>query len=450
MVLSNSKKAIKEKIINLTPDRFKQGYSRLALKNGFYQTLTTISSRFGGLILTIILARMLMPELFGLYSLALGTILLFVSLADFGFNQTLVKFISQELGRDNPQKAKSYFNYIFKYKLILLSMVMVASLLLSNFLAVDYYQKPIFLSLLLGVVYIFSMSLLTFFDSVFNAANDFKVPFYKEFLSQILRIILVPIFVIFSVKLFVSQDAILATIFAALSITYLLTLLFIYFIAKKHLRFLSQKTISLNKPEKNNVNKFLLALSVTFLSGLFFGYVDIFILGRLISAEFIGYYKAAFNLVGSISGLIAFPAVLLPIFSRLSGKRLENGLNSSKKYILWLSFAFFILCILFSRSIIYYIYGSNYLDSLIFFRILLLLILVLPITSAYENYFFAKKKPMVVTKYLIISTIFMIALSYLSIVYFIKYGESMAVLSVCCVAVAIRYLYLFALMLTRK
>ena len=49
----------------------KESLTEETMKNSFYNMTGTIVSRIGGLILTVILARFLLPELFGIYSLVL-------------------------------------------------------------------------------------------------------------------------------------------------------------------------------------------------------------------------------------------------------------------------------------------------------------------------------------------------------------------------------------------
>ncbi|MCX8194473.1 MAG: flippase, partial [Candidatus Pacearchaeota archaeon] len=54
----------------------KGSVTKQALKNSFYQFFLSVISRFGGLVFTIIVARLLFPDLFGLYNLALTIVLL--------------------------------------------------------------------------------------------------------------------------------------------------------------------------------------------------------------------------------------------------------------------------------------------------------------------------------------------------------------------------------------
>ena len=69
------------------------GNTGQAIKNSGWTTATILVSKIGSLIFTIITARLLMPELFGLYSLALSTISLFALFSDLGIGQSLIKFV---------------------------------------------------------------------------------------------------------------------------------------------------------------------------------------------------------------------------------------------------------------------------------------------------------------------------------------------------------------------
>jgi len=92
--------------------------------------------------------------------------------------------------------------------------------------------------------------------------------------------------------------------------------------------------------------------------GLFLGYIDMVLLGRFIDVEFIGYYSAAFHLIGAASALLGFSIVLFPIFSRLKGERLKRSLKKSIKTVLPLSIFIAILIMFFSPLIIKIICGG--------------------------------------------------------------------------------------------
>ena len=186
------------------------GYSGMAAKNAIYSFLTSAVGKVGSLIFTALiigstflvklfslfsieLKPLLTPELFGLYSLALSTIILFAGFSDLGIGSALVKYISE-----HNKNSKGYIFYLAKQKVILTTIVALALMASSYFLANDYYQKPIFLALLAGSIYIIGANLLGFISGFFQAENNFRIIFYRETIFQILRLIIVPIAIIYS------------------------------------------------------------------------------------------------------------------------------------------------------------------------------------------------------------------------------------------------------------
>lgn len=93
------------------------GETGVALKNSVYQFLTNLTTKVGSLIFTIILARILMPELYGNYSLALATILIFAAISDLGIGNSLIRFVSREIGRRNWKKQDLTQNILQRLRL---------------------------------------------------------------------------------------------------------------------------------------------------------------------------------------------------------------------------------------------------------------------------------------------------------------------------------------------
>ena len=82
--------------------------SQQVAKSSFYNLLTAIISRGGALIFTFFLARLLLPEGFGIYSLALAIILFLQSLIELGTNSALLKYVPENI--HNPGLAKVYLS----------------------------------------------------------------------------------------------------------------------------------------------------------------------------------------------------------------------------------------------------------------------------------------------------------------------------------------------------
>ncbi len=437
-------------ILSMIKHRKFKGYTGLAVKNTIYDLMKTVTAKLGSLVLMIFLARVLLPELFGYYSLAIATILFFVSFTDLGIKPTLIKFVSRCLRRNKNGIAKSYVIYLAKIKFYLVVVVLLVLSILSKFIAEVYYQKPLFLALLAGSIYILSIGFIDFLDSIFQSVNNFKHSFYKELFFQISRIILIPTVIIVAFKYPFSTEVNIFLIISTLSLCYLLTLGFFFFLLRRNISFLKVKPARISKKEKRKINRFMLPLTVTALSGVFFGYLDMLMLGRFVLAEYIGYYHAAFSLMGTFVPLISFSVVLYPLFSRISGKRLERALKKSVNITLLLGIISMFFIFILAPQIIQIIFGKEYISAAPLLRIFSLFLISAPLISMYSSYTIAKGRPGVVAKLLIISTLLNLVLNFILITGLLKYSQNAAIIGAGIATLISRYVHLAGLILARK
>lgn len=423
------------------------GNTGQAVKNSTFQFSTTVISKVGSLIFTVILARILLPELFGLYSLALSTILIFASLADLGIDSTLVKFISSS---KNDYKSKAYFSYLLRFKIKTSLIFGGLLMLLAKFLSYNYYNKPeIYLALFGGSIYLILIGLTGFFEGVFQGVNNFKKGFHKEIILQTSRLVIVPILVLLLLKFF-PRAINLFVIILGLSFSFLISLVFLYFSAKKSIGFLKIKTEELKSSEKKNLIKFIIALSAVTVSGTFFGFIDIFILGRYVEAEFIGYYRVAYSLITSAIPLITFSGALFPLFSRIKGKRLKRGLNKSLRLTLLMAIPSAILTFFLSPFIVRFVFGEAYLPSINVLKIFSVLMIIIPLVSLYSSFLVSQNRPKKVAQSLIASTFVNIILNYVLIFALLSYGPIYAVYGATIATIISKVFYLVMLIVYRR
>lgn len=441
-----------KEIINRLLKRDFSGNTGLAIKNSTFQLSANLVAKAGSFLFTIIVARLLMPELFGLYSLTLSTILIFNALSELGVSETVIRFVSRELSK-KTNKAKRYIFYLGKVKFLLVIISSALLLLTARYISESFYQKPIFLALVAGTLYIASLQLVGFFKSLLESANNFSSVFKREIVVQISRLILVPLSILILLKYSLGHEIGLMLIVLSLSLSFLLASIFLFFDLKKV--FAKEKISSnpkdLTKEERSKVRKFLVATAALALSGIFFGNIDKVMLGRFVQPEFIGYYTAAFSIIGAVTPLIGFSSIaLLPIFSRLKDKRLERGFKKSVRTIFVLSIGAFIATLLFSYIAILILYGRAYLPAVNILRIASLLLFVLPFISIYQSYFISQAKPTLLVKYLLLSTVVNIALNYGFIVYLLPYGNLAAVYGVAAATIISQIFYLGGLIIGRR
>ncbi len=424
------------------------GNTGLVIKNSLYQFSTNLVTKIGSLIFMIFLARMLMPELFGLYSLALSTILIFVAFSELGIPHTLIRFVSKKFGKNkNP---KSYVVYLAKLKLFLTFVSILILIISAKFISDNYYQKPIFLALIAGLLFILFVAFAGFLQAILIASNNFKGIFYREIVFQIIRLTIIPLLILFSLKQFFSDEFLLFFIILFLSFSYLISSIFLLFFSKNKLKYLTEKKKEISFLEKKKVNKFMLPISATVVTAAFFGYIDMIMLGRFVLPEYIAYYRVALIFALTLIPLITFSTVLLPIFSKLKNKQLERGFKKSISITFSLSLILALFVFLLSPFIINIIYGKDYANSINILRFFSLLLIIVPLASIYESYFTAKGKPIIIAKLLIISVIINVILNFLAIFLLIDYGNLSVVYGVAGATIISRYFYMFGLILMKR
>jgi len=427
------------------------GTSGQALKNSSLEISNNLVVKAGSFLFTIIIARMLLPELFGLYSLALGTIILFASFADLGMGSAAITYISRKLSQNKPLDAKKYFKTLLKWKIFLSLFASILIVSLSYYLANSYYNKPIFFALLTGGLYLPVITLTNFLTSVFKASNDFKRPLIKEIFLQILKLTIVPLGIFLILKMSLKVEIMLLIILGTLIFCYLLSFFLLIYLMEKKLAFLKAKNIRMKKSEKKNLIKFILPLSAIVLSGAFFGYIDMFMLGHYVSSEFISYYSSSFNLIAAASVLVgSFAVALFPLFSRVRGKSLQNLLRKSRNAVFVLSLFAAIFTIFAAYWVIKIIYGESFLPATLFLQFFSVLIVILPIIAIYNNYYVSQRKTSILAFILIGSTILTIILNLIGINYGLRFSEYYAVLGACIATIISKLVCLLALFAFRK
>ncbi len=396
-----------------------QSLSQQTIKNSFWNFSSSLITRAGALLFTIILARFLSPEKFGIYNLVMSISFIFMIFFHSGINETFLRYFSNALGKQDKKKTLSYFHYLLKIKFIGSGIFSLALLFLAYPLAYYIFKKPIlFFPLLLASFYIFVFSFEEFFSIIFFALKKVKYVAVKEIILQFSRI-LISLLVFLSIA---SAYYILGIIFG-LIIASIFVLFFVLYHIRKFLPYLFKKNGKIGEKDKKRIIKFLIYIAIGSISFTFFGYIDILMLGLLIKdASFIGYYRSAFILVSSIGGLLTFSHVLLPIFVQIKKQRLQRAFNKVFRYSIILTIPATIGIILFSKYIIRAIYGYNYLPASILLYSLAPLIFLGCIVALFLNLFSALEKPRVYLPLLISIIIFNIFLNYILIIWLSSYS----------------------------
>ena len=223
------------------------------------------------------------------------------------------------------------------------------------------------------------------------------------------------LFSVFAI-LALSDKIIISGIFLAFFISSLITLILEYFILlKKDKSLLCGNKGVFDKSKINSYWKFM-ALATVFLS--IFGSIDILMLGRAVSSEYLGYYRASLSLVVSIASLFSLSTIFLPIFTQISGKRFNRGFQKTLRYILMISIPATVGVIFISNYLIKAFYGDAYLTGTSAVYFLSSLIITSPIIGLYSIVLQSKEKSKIVSNSIIIALVVNIVLNLISVFVF--------------------------------
>ena len=436
-----------------TARRFKKrdfsGNAGKAIRNSTWQIGITLVSKIGSIAFIIIIARLMAPELYGLYGLALSTILLIGVFSDFGIGTALITFISKTRDK-SPAKAKGYYSYLTICRIALVVFSSIILLALAGWLANTYYQKPIYYALLAGAIYLPIATFSGHLGSIFISGNNFRPQFIKEIIIQVSRLVVIPILIIYFLAETTSIESYLWWVIIALSFCYGLGWAYQWRASRKDL-VIKTKIKSLSKKDKKRVLRFIIPLSITAFSGVFFGYIDQIMLGHYVESQFIGFYQAAFNLITSASAIISFSAVaVFPIFARLKSKQLERGFKRTRNITLLVSVLAAAFTFLLAPILIKIIYGAPYSTAINYLRILSLLLISFPLINLHITYYTSQERTKIISILLILSTILNIVLNYVFINIGLSHSMFHAVMGACVATIISRYTYLTGLIISKR
>ncbi|MBU1136559.1 MAG: oligosaccharide flippase family protein [Nanoarchaeota archaeon] len=412
-------------------------------KNSFWELISKIIEKIGAVVFTIILARFLLPESFGAYSLTISVALIFIAAINYSVDRTMMKYVSDALGKKRKSLASAYFKYIFKKKVMFSLIASILLIILSYPLAVYVFKKPfLFPSLLISGAYIFVLALESSYESLFYVFKKVKGKAIKETFKQFFRIS--TILIIF---LFIAKSYYVVGVIFGLILTSIFVLIFIRKYMEKSAFFIFKKEAKVKIDKKRVTGFFYYMLLISFI-GTILSYTNVVLLGIFLpDSMYIGLYSSAIALIWGLTGMLNLSSVFLPVFTQIKEKNLEVGFNKILRYslILTVPAAFGILAL--SRYIIFFIYGESYLEASIILSVMAFMIIEGVNGSIIFTLFSAKEKLKYFTK-IIAYTFFMnITLSIILIKVILSYTNSQLLASTGAAVSALISNYFFFILL---
>ena len=298
---------------------------------------------------SVIIARSLGAESFGIYILAMAVIYFFETIALLGAENTLVKFVSQFRAQADAPRLRGTMFFCFAL-VSMVSVLVCASLLATKgVLAQRIFDKP----QLTPVLAIMALSIPLSNCLTMQLASLRGVKLIKY--SVLVRQLLMPLFQLAAVILAV----LLGYHLQGVAWAYVITTLFGatcggYFLLRNFPELLQRgSTIS----EPRTIASFSLPLLLSAILNRIIGRVDIFLLGYYLPAQLVGIYGVAKRFLPLIQiPLGAFNNIFAPVisdlFARGEHEELRRQFQTVTKWVCTLSLPIFTLITFFSKELL--------------------------------------------------------------------------------------------------
>ena len=425
----------------------KRSLAKTVIKNSFFNSLTGAISKIGGFIFVIIIARALFPEIFGVYSLTMAIIGVFISLSELGLVGAMHRYVSESLGKKNGKKeARSRFLFLFKYKFIISLFVSILLFVTAELISSIFNEPLMTLPLRIASIYLFVTFLYEFFSSVFIPLKKLKYVTVVEIVLQVSRLVFLFLFFF----LYKSVE----TIFFILILSSTTALLTAIFILKAKYPFLI-KGKKVHVPRKRILTfsgfMYLGALGI-----MLFGSIDKLMLGYFLPLEFIAYYTLMLTLITSVFAVVGLPAVLLPVYTQLKKNVLEKAFQKTTRWASLIAVPMAVGLAYVSVPAIIIIYGAQYVpnEPRIIFQITAaifsLVIIEGVLSTNYTVLLNSREKEKYPAMLMIIASILNVVLNGVLIYYLVSIKPALGLIGAASATIASRYLFLESLIIFAK
>ncbi|QMU61458.1 MAG: oligosaccharide flippase family protein [Gammaproteobacteria bacterium] len=393
-----------------------------AVKNLIFSSSGMYVETFFAMIMSIIIARTLGPETYGVYALLIWISALGIKITNGGVTTAIVKFIS-ECRVKSPEYISSTIDYLRKIQLIKLCLVFVLFFLVF-YVAQGVYLKDISLTLFaLLMLAIALRSTYMFYVSYSKGFENFKAIAVISSIGSFIYLLIIVLTAVFfsSLTAFVFVYVLSGLIYLIISK---------YFTLKWCKHHGQQKLIS-NKLSKRIKNHVSIVLLNTLLIFLITKESELLFLKYYAEPDDLGYFKVAYMIGFAIALLLPglFDAILLPLMSGSIAKSKQVAASrfiSSIKYILLLAVPASIYFSASAKDIILLLYGESYQPAVVPFQMIVFACCIYSIGSVATSYLLSVDKQTIILRITILGTIVKLVLDYYLIKNYSLVGASIA------------------------
>ena len=313
-------------------------------------TVEKIFNMLVSLFVGVWVARYLGPDKYGAMNYAVAFIALFAPLSRLGLDTIVVRNIVQ-----NPEKKDEHLGTTLFLKFVGSVVMFVLAAVLINFLKTDHPQIKIYVLILA-------------FGHIFKSMDTINLWFQSQIQSKYTvfsRSASLAIISLMKIAFILTQSPLIAFIWTLLIDMIISTVfLFLFYQAKGEISIFKWKMkISVLK----DMMKDSWPLMLSSIAVLIYMRIDQVMLGSMISSRALGIYSAAVKIsekwyfIPIIISISVFPAIVNA--KKRSEKLYLSRLQRLYDLFTWFSISFALLITIFSKHIILFLYGKDYLQA---------------------------------------------------------------------------------------
>ncbi|MBM3304014.1 MAG: hypothetical protein FJY76_02865 [Candidatus Aenigmarchaeota archaeon] len=386
-------------------------------KNNMIFTAGNVGAALLSFVFSIVVAGMLGPEQFGLFSFTLIAMGFFAIFTDMGTTNTLVKFISEALGQGKPGSVRSLVVFLLKFRLAAALLLSFFMLLFSEPIASLLFQKPGFsYFIMLAAAMLIAESLFSFVNVTFISFKDFRSMVALRLAERALRIAIVVSLVVIGLGAVGASIGVMLTSLVACGIGALIL---------SRYRQLKSAGTGLEVRKLASFGFWSMIGSVV---ASIYVMADGLIVSIVRPISDIGFYSIASSWTGLIAYVIPISStVMYPYFSRLSGPGNHGALHGSLRYALVVAFPASFLMSAFSTQIIGIFYSPTFAPAAQALSVLSIMAVPLVVTQILSNYFYGIGRPRVHTYIVVGAFSFEAALGFTFTLFYGIWGAAAAI-----------------------
>ena len=291
-------------------------------------TLTgTILNGVLGAVFYILAARFLGPAQFGLMSVVIITQTLVTDLGDLGVNTGLVNFLPRYLHSD-WEKAKKFLKLALEVKVIVFVIILIFGLAFSDYIAINIFKKPeLYRPLQIGMFGVGGLLLMSFSTQTLQAKQRFFAWSGIQVGTNVIRVIFILIF------LALGYFSLHSALWVYMLVPFLGFVIGLFLISRGFLKAKNEWSVA---REFFTYNKWVAAFTIL---AAISSRLDTFIATRLLSANDLGLYSAANQMVKAVPMIVsAMGTVIAPKMASLdSVHKLIQYLKKTQVMVLGLA-----------------------------------------------------------------------------------------------------------------